>query len=260
MIGVLGGTGFYSLLGDAEKKEIETPFGKPISHEGIGKIHGKDVAFIARHGEKHEYPPHKIPYKANIFAFKEIGVTHIIAPTAVGSLKREIKPGDFLVPDQFVNFTRREDTFYDGPEIVHMGSTEPYCPDLRRIIIQEGAAAGYPMHPKGTVVVIQGPRFSSHAESGFFRSQNWDIINMTQYPEVMLAREKEMCYANISLVTDYDTGVKDDPDVLPVSIEDVMRILKENNEKTKKLIFNAVRKIPENRPCVCAKALDGAAL
>ncbi|MBI2233120.1 MAG: S-methyl-5'-thioadenosine phosphorylase [Candidatus Aenigmarchaeota archaeon] len=260
MIGVLGGTGFYSLLGDAEKKEIETPFGKTSSHVGIGKIHGKDVAFIARHGEKHEYPPHKIPYKANMFAFKEIGVTHIIAPAAVGSLKREIKPGDFLVPDQFVNFTRREDTFYDGPEIVHMGSTEPYCPDLRRIIIQEGVSAGYPLHPKGTVVVIQGPRFSSHAESGFFRSQNWDIINMTQYPEVMLAREKEMCYANISLVTDYDTGVKDDPDVLPVSIEDVMRILKENNEKTKKLIFNAVRKISENRSCVCAKALDDAKL
>lgn len=260
MLGVIGGTGFYSLLEEAEQRSMETPFGKPSSRVTVGKMHGKDVAFIARHGEKHEYPPHKIPFKANIFAMKELGVTRIIAPTAVGSLKKEIKPGDFLVPDQFMNFTRRDDTFYDGPEIVHMSSTEPYCPQLRKLIIQEGVASVYPVHSRGTVVVIQGPRFASHAESDFFRSQNWDIINMTQYPEVMLAREQEICYANISLITDYDTGVKDDPTVLPVSIEEVVRILKENNEKIKKLIFNVAQKIPENRTCICANALEGAKL
>lgn len=260
MIGVLGGTGFYSLLENAEKKEMETPYGRPSSPVTVGRVGGTDVAFIARHGERHQYPPHMIPYKANIWALKELGVTRIIAPSAVGSLKREIKPGDFLVPDQFVNFTRREDTFYDGPEIVHMGATEPYCPELRKLIIHEATSAGYPVHTRGTVVVIQGPRFSSHAESEFFRSQKWDIINMTQYPECILAREQEMCYANISLVTDYDTGVKDDPSVLPVSIEQVMQILSENNENVKKLIFALVSKMPEKRRCPCAKALECARL
>lgn len=257
MIGVFGGTGFYSLFENAEKKMMDTPYGRPSSPVTIGKVHGKDIAFIARHGERH-MPPHTIPYKANIFAFKELGVTRIIAPAAVGSLKKEIKPGDFLVPDQFVNFTQgRDDTFYHN-ETVHISSAEPYCPELRNLLIQASREMNIPVHDKGTVVVINGPRFASRGESDFFRAQKWDIINMTQYPECVLAREQEICYANVSLVTDYDTGVKGDPSIKPVSIEEVVRVLNANNERVKQLIFSMVPKIKETRNCICAHALDGA--
>ncbi|MBI2075967.1 MAG: S-methyl-5'-thioadenosine phosphorylase [Candidatus Aenigmarchaeota archaeon] len=259
MIGVFGGSGFYSLLENPEAREIETPYGRPSSKVTVGKIAGRDVAFIARHGERHQYPPHKIPYKANIWAFKELGVSRIIAPSAVGSLKKEIKPGEFLVPDQFVNFTRRDDTFYDN-ETVHIASHEPYCPELRQLLISAAKTMGLPVHEKGTIVVIQGPRFATHAESGMYRSMGFDIINMTQYPECILAREQEICYANISIVTDYDTGVKDDPAIKPVSIEEVLRVFDQNNEKIKKLIFNIVPKISKERKCICASALQGARL
>ncbi len=259
MIGIFGGSGFYSLLENAVSKDVETPFGKPSSRITIGKIGGRDVAFIARHGEKHQFPPHKIPYKANIWAFKELGVDRIISPSAVGSLKKEIKPGEFLVPSQFVNFTRRDDTFYHD-ETVHVAFHEPYCPELRQLLISTAKTMGLSVHEKGTIVVIQGPRFASHAESNMFRAMGFDIINMTQYPEVVLAREKEMCYANISIITDYDTGVKDDPTIKPVTIEEVLRVFKANNEKIKKMIFELVPKIPESRKCICASALDGARL
>lgn len=259
MIGIFGGSGFYSLLENPEVREIETPHGKTSSNTTIGKIGSTDVAFIARHGEKHQYPPHMIPYKSNIWAFKELGVDRIIAPSAVGSLKKEIKPGEFLVPDQFVNFTRRDDTFYDN-ETVHIASHEPYCPELRKLLISTGKEMGLPVHSKGTVVVIQGPRFASHAESNMFRALGFDIINMTQYPECVLAREQEICYANISIVTDYDTGVKGDSAVKPVTIEEVLRVFKANNEKIKKLIFSIVPKISKERNCICATALEGARL
>jgi len=228
MIGVFGGSGFYSLLENASAKEMDTPHGKPSSKITIGSIAGKDVAFIARHGERHQYPPHTIPYKANIWAFKQLGVERIIAPSAVGSLKKEIKPGEFLVPEQFVNFTRRDDTYYND-ETVHIASHEPYCPYLRDLLISTGKEMDLPVHGKGTVVVINGPRFASHAESNMYRAMGFDIINMTQYPECVLAREQEICYANISIITDYDTGVKDDPTIKPVSIEEVLRVFKENN-------------------------------
>ena len=259
MIGVFGGSGFYSLLDSPEIREVETPHGKPSSKITVGKIAAKDIAFIARHGERHQYPPHKIPYKANIWAFKELGVDRIIAPSAVGSLKKEIKPGEFLVPDQFVNFTRRDDTFYND-ETVHIASHEPYCPELREMLITAAKEMQLPVHNKGTVVVINGPRFASHAESHMFRALGFDIINMTQYPECVLAREQEICYANISIVTDYDTGVKDDTAIKPVSIEEVLRVFKENNEKIKQLIFNLVPKISRERSCICAIALQGARL
>jgi len=215
------------------------------------------VAFIARHGEKHQYPAHNVPYKANIHAFSELGVTRIIAVSAAGSLKEEIKPGEFMIPDQFVNLTRRDDTFYDK-EAVHISVADPYCKDVRKLIINELQKNNQPVHKQGTVVVIQGPRFSTKAESEHFRKQGWDIVNMTQYPENVLAREKEICYANISLVTDYDTGLKGNPNVRPVEIQEVIRVLKENNEKMKKLIEDIVTKIPEERTCECATALKGA--
>ena len=267
MIGIFGGSGFYSLLSDAEQRIIDTPFGKPSSPITIGKIGSREVAFIARHGLRHEYPPHKIPYKANIYALHELGVRQIIAPAAVGSLKKEMKPGEFLVPDQFVNFTHsRDDSFYHGEQLddesaaktTHISSAEPYCPVLRALLMETAKKSGLAVHDKGTVVVIQGPRFASRAESAFYRSNGWDIINMTQYPELILARELEMCYANISIITDYDTGVKDDPSIKPVMLEEVMHVFKENNEKIKTLVHEIVPKIPENRKCICASALQGA--
>ncbi len=257
MIGIFGGSGFYSLLEGAEQREMITLYGRPSSKITIGKIDGMDVAFIARHGEKHQYPPHKIPYKANIWAFKDLGVKRIIAPSAVGSLKKNIAPGEFLVPDQFVNMTHgRDDSFYHD-KAVHISSAEPYCPELRQLIIEQGKNNGLKIHEKGTAVIINGPRFASRAESDFFRSLG-DIINMTQYPEMVLAREQEICYANISLITDYDSGLKDDPSIRPVTIEEVLRVLNENNEKIKKLLFDIIPKISGERSCVCASALEGA--
>lgn len=258
MIGVFGGSGFYSLLEQAEIKAMETPYGKPSSEVTVGKIGDRDIAFIARHGTKHQYPPHKIPSKANLWAFKELGVNRIIAPAAVGSLKAEVKPGEFLVPDQLVNFTRREETFYDGPETTHISFAEPFCPELREILIQSANELKLPLHKKGTVVVVQGPRFSSKAESEFFRNQGWDTINMTLYPECVLARELEMCYASILIITDYDTGLKDDPTIAPVTIEEIVRVFNQNNERVKNLIFKMVPLISEERKCSCGKALEGA--
>ena len=257
MLGVIGGSGFYSFLEEAHTRRIETPFGKPSSDITLGKIHGKDVAFIARHGTKHQYSPHKVPYKANIWAFKELGVERIIAVSAVGSLKESIKPGEFLLPDQFVNFSKRDDTFYDE-ETVHINVADPYCDELREIISNELKRLKFPAHSKGTIVVVQGPRFSTKAESEYFRKQGWDIINMTQYPENVLAREKEICYANISLITDYDTGVKSNPNIKPVDIQEILRVLKENNEKIKNVIFDIAPKISKERKCFCATALSNA--
>ncbi|MEM7819273.1 MAG: S-methyl-5'-thioadenosine phosphorylase [Candidatus Aenigmatarchaeota archaeon] len=258
MIGIIGGSGFYSLLENVEEKDIETPYGRPNSLISIGKISGKDVAFLPRHGKKHEYPPHKIPYKANIYALKKLGVTRIIAPASVGSLKKEIRPGEFLVPDQFVNFTHRDDTFYNENETTHISSAEPFCPELRELLIKTAKDLNLTVHNKGTVVVIQGPRFSTKAESEFYRKNNWDIINMTIYPELILAREMEICYANISIVTDYDAGLKDDPTIKPVTFNEVVRVFNENNEKLKKLIFELIPKILEKRSCICSKALEEA--
>jgi 5'-methylthioadenosine phosphorylase len=257
MLGVIGGSGFYSFIDDVKTKSIETPYGKPSSDVALGKIHGKDVAFIARHGANHQFPPHKIPYKANIWAFKELGVTRIIAVSAVGSLKESIKPGEFILTDQFVAMTKRDDTFYDEGT-VHINVADPYCDELRTIISKELLKLNFPLHTKGTIVVIQGPRFSTKAESEYFRKQGWDIINMTQYPENVLAREQEICYANISLITDYDTGVKTNPNIKPVDIQEILRVLKENNEKIRKVIFEIIPKIPKERKCFCATALDNA--
>jgi 5'-methylthioadenosine phosphorylase len=258
MIGIFGGSGFYSLLDQVEIIERETPFGMPSSPVTIGVIGRREVAFIARHGLRHEYPPHMIPYKANLYAFRELGVTRVLAPAAVGSLKREIKPGDFVISDQFVNFTNREDTFYNEMPVTHVSAADPYCPELRNLIIKMGRTLQLPMHERGTVVVVNGPRFASRAESAFYQSNGWDTINMTQYPEMILAREMEMCYANISLVTDYDTGVKDDQSIAPVSAGEVAHVFAQNIQKMKRLIFDCIPNISDKRECSCGHALDKA--
>ncbi|MFB6075759.1 MAG: S-methyl-5'-thioadenosine phosphorylase [Candidatus Aenigmatarchaeota archaeon] len=255
MIGVIGGTGLYKLI-DGEEREVNTEYGKPSDNILVGKIGNKEVAFLPRHGMNHDYPPHKVPYKANIAALKKLGVKRIIAPNAVGSLQKHIKPGSFVINDQFINFTHRTGTFYDGPKVMHVSSADPYCPDLRKIAIENVKKLGIDVHESGTVVVVEGPRFSSRAESNFFREQGWEIINMTQFPELMLAREMEMCYVNISMVTDYDTGVEGEGEA--VSAEEVGKTFKANERKLKKLLFEMIPNIDEQKDCICSNALEGA--
>jgi 5'-methylthioadenosine phosphorylase len=257
-VGVFGGSGFYSFLDDVEEVEVDTPFGAPSAPLMVGEIEGRRVAFLARHGLKHHLPPHRVPYRANVWAMKDLGVRRIVGPCAAGSLQPAVKPGHFVICDQLVERTwERQDTFYDGPETTHIGFAEPYCPTMREAAIKEGRDLGIDLHERGTVVVVQGPRFSTRAESDFFRLQGWEVINMTQYPESVLARELELCYLNVSLITDYDVGVEGE-DVEPVSHERVIQVFNENISKLRDLLFRVIPTLPEERTCPCATALEGA--
>ena len=258
-IGVFGGSGFYELFSGAEEIEVNTPYGRPSDAVTIGEIADRKVAFLPRHGRRHYLAPQSIPYRANLWAMKELGVTRIIAPSAAGSLKSEVQPGDFVICDQFINRTyKREDTFYPGPKTVHIGMAEPYCSELRNIVIGTCKQLNIPVHKKGTVAVIEGPRFSTKAESKWYSSMGWEIINMTQYPEVVLARELEICYVNISLITDYDAGLEGNKDIKPVTAREVIKIFNQNVEQVKKLIFAVIKNIPEERRCSCGEALEEA--
>ena len=258
-IGVFGGSGFYSMLEGAEKHKVETPYGLPSAPVTIGQVGNRKVAFLPRHGPNHELPPHMINYRANIWAMKSIGVTRILGPCASGSLQPHVQIGDFVICDQFVDRTwGRKDTFYDGPITTHISCADPYCRQLIQIAVETGKKLILPIHEGGTVVVIQGPRFSTKSESKWFSSQGWEVINMTQYPEALLARELEMCYLNISLITDYDVGLEGSPDIKPVKHEDVIKAFAENNEKLKKLILKIIEVIPDTFTCDCRHALDGA--
>jgi 5'-methylthioadenosine phosphorylase len=255
-IGVFGGSGFYSFLESTEAVDVDTPYGKPSAPPTIGEVGGRRVAFIPRHGLKHEFPPHRVPYQANVWAMKELGVTRLLGPNACGSLQEHVKPGDFVVCDQMVDRTRdRPNTFYDGPVTTHISFADPYCPTMRTATVAAGRELGIPMHEAGTVVVIEGPRFSTRAESAWFKAAGWEVINMTQYPEALLARELELCYANISLITDYDVGVEGVP---PVTNDEVVRVFTENNEKLRSLLFAVIPALPVERDCPCATALTGA--
>ncbi|MDZ4178597.1 MAG: S-methyl-5'-thioadenosine phosphorylase [Coriobacteriia bacterium] len=255
-IGVIGGSGFYSLLENPVEVKVETRYGDASAIATIGEIGNHRVAFIPRHGVRHQYPPHVINYRANIWAMKQLGVTRIIGPSACGSLQAHVKPGDFVICDQFIDRTSgRRDTFYDGPTTTHVSSADPYCPTMRAVAIEKGRELGITMHETGTVVVIQGPRFSTRAESRWFAAQGWEVINMTQYPEAHLARELEMCYCNIALITDYDAGAEG---IDPVTNDEVMRVFASNLDKLKGLLFAMIPALPEERPCVCATALKGA--
>lgn len=255
-IGVFGGSGFHGLLDDVEEVTVDTPYGPTSAPISIGEVGGRRVAFLPRHGSNHEFPPHRIPYRANVWAMKELGVGRILGPNACGSLQPEVRPGEFVVCDQMVDRTRdRPNTFYDGPVTTHVSFADPYCPVMRETTIAAGRQQGIPLHERGTVVVIEGPRFSTRAESAWFASAGWEVINMTQYPECVLARELELCYANISLITDYDVGVEGVP---PVSNDEVIRVFAENNERLRGLLFATIPALPVERDCVCATALDGA--
>lgn len=257
-IGVFGGSGFYDFLEDVKEVRVETPYGSPSDFVMIGTIGGKRVAFLPRHGKKHTIPPHKINYRANLWAMKSLGVKRIISPCAAGSLQTHVEPGSFVICDQFVHKTwGRADTFYDGPITTHVSPADPYCPELRHLTIETAKQNGITVHETGTILVIQGPRFSTKAESKFYTAQGWEVINMTQYPEVYLARELELCVVNISLITDYDAGLVGD--VEPVSHSEVMKVFADNNEKLKTLLFSMIEQIPSERnACGCGTVLEHA--
>jgi 5'-methylthioadenosine phosphorylase len=254
---VFGGSGFYSFLDDPTELSVDTPYGEPSAPVTVGSVEGTRVAFIPRRGRKHQCPPQMVPYRANLWAFKDLGVERVVGPSAVGSLQPHVKPGEFVVCDQLVDRTTgRPSTYYDGPVTTHISFADPYCPAMRSVAIEQGKALGLPLHEQGTVVVIQGPRFSTRAESANYAEKGWEVINMTQHPEAPLARELEMCYANISLVTDYDVGAVGE--IEAVSHEEVIRVFNENNDRLRTLLFRMIAALPEERDCPCATALANA--
>lgn len=251
-IGVFGGSGFYSFLENIEEVRVETPYGMPSDNIFIGQIGPHKVAFMPRHGRNHTILPHLINYRANIWAMKSIGVQRIISPCAAGSLQKHVKPGDFVICDQFVDWTDgRKSTFFEGPIVTHPSPADLYCPELRKLAINISKEQGITTHETGTVIVINGPRFSTKAESKFFTAQGWEVINMSAFPENYLAKEMDMCPLNISLITDYDAGLVGD--VPPVSHHEVMEVFNSNLEHLKSLLFTLIENIPaERKICDCA--------
>jgi 5'-methylthioadenosine phosphorylase len=254
-IGVIGGSGFYEFLDSAEEVRIETPFGAPSDPLVIGEVAGRRVAFLPRHGRDHRFPPHRIPYRANLWALRSVGVRQVLAPTAVGSLTAALGPGALVVPDQVVDRTRgRDATFYDSGGAVHVQFADPYCPVGRATVVKAAASAGWEPAPAGTLVVIDGPRFSTRAESRWYAAQGWTIIGMTGQPEAGLARELALCYTPIALVTDTDAGVEEGEGVTHA---EVFRIFAENVVRLRELLLQAISSLPEDRDCPCPRALDG---
>jgi 5'-methylthioadenosine phosphorylase len=256
-IGIIGGSGVYdpNLFEDVKKIKIATPYGAPSAPVEVGNFLGKRVAFITRHGHGHTIPPHMVNYRANIWAMKELGVERIISPCAVGSLKEELPPKHFVVPDQYIDFTKkREYTFFDGGRTYHTSLADPYCKTLRETVLTGAKEEGLDVTGTGTYICIEGPRFSTRAESKMFR-QFADIIGMTAVPEVQLAREAEICYATIAMVTDYDVWADK-----PVDAGEVEQTMLANAKNIQRLLKNVIPKIPEKRDCECKDALRFAGL
>ncbi len=257
-IGVFGGSGFYSFVDGLEQRTVTTPYGAPSAPISIGAVCGHRVAFLPRHGPHHELPPHAINYRANLWAFKELGVTRVIGPSAAGSLQRHIHPGNVVVCDQLVDRTSgRVHTFHNGPWSVHVSFADPYCSELRPIAVASAKSAGMTVHETGTVVVIEGPRFATRAESAWYQRQGWQVINMTQYPECYLARELEMCYVNLSLITDYDVGVDGRPEITAVTMDEALRVFAQNTDRLRQALFTLIEHVPKERSCACKDALKG---
>ena len=255
-IGIFGGTGIYDsgLLEDAKEVSIDTPYGKPSDAITIGVFKDRKIAFMPRHGKKHAIPPHMINYRANIFAFKELGIRRIIAPSAVGSLKEEVAPGHFALPTQFIDFTKtRQGSFSENGRVIHISVADPFCPELQESILKIAQKNNLTIHKDCTYVCIEGPRFSTKAESKFFRTTGADIIGMTLVPECQLAREAQICYASISTVTDYDVWAEK-----PVTAKEVLDTLSKNVAATKNLLTYLIEEIPKAKSCSCEKALTEA--
>ncbi|MBI2709641.1 MAG: S-methyl-5'-thioadenosine phosphorylase [Actinobacteria bacterium] len=256
-LGVIGGSGFYRFLDDVDHVELDTPWGPPAGPIALGSLGDRQIAFLARHGQAHRFPAHEVPYRANVWALHAVGVRRVLAPCAAGSLRPDVHPGDFVVCDQQVDRTReRGSTYFDGPVVHHAAFADPYCPELRGIAVDAVRAEGVPVHERGTVVVIPGPRFSTRAESQWYRRQGWDVVNMTQAPEAALARELGLCYTTIALVTDYDSGVEDDPSIAPVTQDEVFATFEANVAKVRRVLLRALEAVPAEAGCGCA-ALGG---
>ncbi len=257
-VGIIGGSGLGVVLDGLEHLEIDTPFGRPSAPIAVGEFAGQQVAFLPRHGVRHEFPPHRIPYRANICALASLGVERIIAVSAVGSLQPGIHPRDFVVCDQLVDLTKnRASSLHDGAPVTHIAFAEPFCPQLRPLAVDSCRSADINTHANGTVVVVDGPRFSTIAESQWYSRQGWQVINMTVCPEAALAREAEMCYVNIAHVTDYDVGFHTDSGIDPVSTSSALQVIEDNNKRIPSVVTHLLETIAHQpqTECSCRSAL-----
>jgi 5'-methylthioadenosine phosphorylase len=254
-IAVVGGSGFYEFLDGAEEVKIDTPFGPPSDPVTVGEVAGKPVAFLPRHGRDHRFPPHKIPYRANMWALRSLGVRRVLAPTAVGSLTPSYGPGTLVIPDQLVDRTgNRVQTYYDE-HACHVPFGDPYCPSLRPVAIQAARDTGWIPAGSGTLVVIEGPRFSTRAESLWYAAQGWTLVGMTGHPEAVLARELALCYVPLALVTDTDAGVDEGEGVTQA---EVFEVFAANIKRLRDLVARVIIALPVDRTDdLCAHALDG---
>ncbi len=255
-IAIIGGSGLYEqeMLEDAQEIKIYTPFGRTSDLITVGRYLGKKVAFLPRHARGHQIPPHKINFRANIWALKELGVKRILSSNACGSLQEKHAPGDILVIDQFIDRTKqRESTFFDGGQVCHISAADPFCPELGALLVKKGEELGLKLNKGGTYVCIEGPRFSTRAESKLFRQWGADVVGMTVFPECVLAREVEICYGSIALVTDYDVWAEN-----PVSVEEIISTMKKNVDKAKKLFSSVIPEIKSDAKCDCWHSLKDA--
>jgi 5'-methylthioadenosine phosphorylase len=263
-LGLIGGSGFYEFFDSAERVSVSTPFGAPSDDLVIGEVGGRRVAFVARHGQGHRLPPHRVNYRANLWALRSVGVRQVLAPCAVGSLKAELGPGTVVVPDQVVDRTwGRDHTVYaeEGP-VVHVSFADPYCPRGRLVALSAVGEAGLSLADEGTLVVVNGPRFSSKAESAWHQQAGWSIVGMTAMPEAAIARELAMCFTTIALVTDHDAGVQGGE---AVTHEEVLAVFARNVDGLKSVLRTALAAMPPDEPddiatCACRRALDGITL
>jgi 5'-methylthioadenosine phosphorylase len=262
-IGVIGGSGFYSFLEDVTEIQVDTPYGSPSDSLFLGEIAGRRVAFLPRHGRGHHLPPHRINYRANLWALRSVGVRQVLGPCAVGGLRPEYGPGTLLVPDQFVDRTQsRVQTFYDGlplpdgtiPNVVHVSPADPYCPDGRKAALEAARGLNWEPVDGGTMVVVEGPRFSTRAESRAHAAAGWSVVGMTGHPEAVLARELALCLTPLALVTDLDAGVEGDHGVTQ---EEVFRVFGENTARLRTLLLDLAAALPVDGDCPCHHALDG---
>ena len=243
-IGIIGGSGFYNFGENPKRVTLDTKWGKPSGVYNIVDIKGKKVAFLPRHGKDHTLNPSEINYRANIDGFAQLGVKCVISSCCVGSLRLDYAPGDFVVVDQYINATSgRKDSFFESPNVVHLSSADPYHGDYRKFALEEGKKLGYTIHDGGTITVINGPRFSTRAESKMYKLLGADVINMTQYPEAYLCMEKNIPVITIALVTDYDAGIEGDPTIAPVTDEEATKVLLENTDKVRALVTAMISRI-----------------
>jgi 5'-methylthioadenosine phosphorylase len=253
-IGVIGGTGFYAFLDDVVEVAVETPYGPPSDPLVLGEVGGRRVAFLPRHGRDHRFPPHRVPYRANLWALRSVGVRQVLGPCAVGSLRPDLPAGSLVVPDQLVDRTTgRAHTYYDEGA-VHVQFADPYCPLGRAAVLDTASDTGMAVTDGGTMVVVEGPRFSSRAESRWFAAAGWSLVNMTGYPEAVLARELALCYTSLALVTDVDAGLVEGEGVTHA---EVLRVFADNLARLRELLLAVVPRLPTERSCPCAAALDG---